>query len=278
MDINVSRNGLGDELAVASSITDEVRDLMLRADLTAAEVKPDGHLVTELDRAIDALVRRRLAEARPYDGVMTEESDPFEGRSGRTWVCDPLDGTRARDLGVPVWNFALALVGPDGWPLVATVLNPLLGRSGERFAAVLGGGTLCNGKRVRVAPPAALGVPIKVGGTGDGRDAPGSVRDTFFTLDAAGSPPAMRRRSGVPTVFKGCRVATGQLDAAIYCGRHAWDAAAIALLVTEAAGRATSIDGNVQRYDREVRGLVVSNGSCHDLVTAAATAAYRDHF
>src|SRR4029453_1583338 len=75
----------------------------------SAERKADDSPVTEADRAVEAFVVSALREAFPDDGVLGEEGARGEGRSGRRWIIDPIDGTRDFMRGIPVWSNLLAL-------------------------------------------------------------------------------------------------------------------------------------------------------------------------
>ncbi|MFW6413096.1 MAG: inositol monophosphatase family protein, partial [Oceanicaulis sp.] len=101
--------------------------------------------VTEADRGVEAELRRRLAEGRPDDAILGEEAAPLPGRSGRTWVLDPVDGTRAFIAGLPTWCVLIALSGPDG-PLLSVVDQPF---TEERFSAIAGQGAWLDHKGVR---------------------------------------------------------------------------------------------------------------------------------
>jgi fructose-1,6-bisphosphatase/inositol monophosphatase family enzyme len=93
----------------------------------AAEFDP----VTEADRAIEARMRALLGQLRPDDGVLGEEQAQTPSRSGRTWVVDPIDGTRAFIAGLPTWCVLIALYGPDG-PLLSIIDQPFHRRAFHR--------------------------------------------------------------------------------------------------------------------------------------------------
>ncbi|GAB5378517.1 MAG: histidinol-phosphatase [Acuticoccus sp.] len=87
--------------------------------------------VTEADRAAEHAIRQRLAVERPEDGILGEEYPPLAGSSGRTWVLDPIDGTRAFMTGMPTWGVLIALAEAEG-PTVGMMAQPFVG---ERFFA-----------------------------------------------------------------------------------------------------------------------------------------------
>jgi len=91
--------------------------------LDAIEVKPDATPVTAADRAAEAAIRRLLAVERPDDGVLGEEFDDVAGASGRVWVLDPIDGTKAFTAGKPTFTTLIALF-EDGAPVLGVIDQP----------------------------------------------------------------------------------------------------------------------------------------------------------
>ncbi len=85
--------------------------------------------VTVADREAEQAIRAVLAELRPEDGILGEEFAPVEGTSGRTWVLDPIDGTRGFISGTPTWGVLIALSEADG-PILGVIDQPY---TGERF-------------------------------------------------------------------------------------------------------------------------------------------------
>jgi len=113
----------------------------------AVEFKGDGSEVTAADRASEEYVRAAVAEAFPEDGLHGEEGAAIESRSGRTWVVDPIDGTRSFASGVPLYGVLLALdVG--GEPVLGCCHFPVLGQT---VVAARGAGAWLDGRRVRVS-------------------------------------------------------------------------------------------------------------------------------
>ncbi|MEM8663929.1 MAG: inositol monophosphatase family protein [Pseudomonadota bacterium] len=87
--------------------------------------------VTVADRAAERVIRERLAEKRPDDAILGEEYPPKEGTSGRTWVLDPIDGTRGFMAGLPTWGVLIALA-EGAEPTTGMMAQPFVG---ERFYA-----------------------------------------------------------------------------------------------------------------------------------------------
>jgi histidinol phosphatase-like enzyme (inositol monophosphatase family) len=105
------------------------------------ETKDDQSPVTPADREAEAAMRRLLAAERPRDGVAGEEYGVEPGTSGRQWVLDPIDGTRAFIAGRPIFGTLIALTD-GGWPVLGVIDQPVLR---ERWIGVAGRPTEFNG-------------------------------------------------------------------------------------------------------------------------------------
>lgn len=132
----MSKTGMDACLPVAHRLADAARPLALRhfrtASLTIEDKSVAGQSydpVTMADRAIEAEMRRILAEARPDDGILGEEFDDIPTRSGMTWVLDPIDGTRSYMCGLPSWGVLIA-VNDGTRPVIGIMDQPF---TGERF-------------------------------------------------------------------------------------------------------------------------------------------------
>jgi len=106
------------------------------------EVKDDASPITLADKAAEAAMRRLLIAERPMDGIIGEEEAAREGTSGRTWVLDPIDGTRSFIAGRPIYGTLIALI-EDGWPLLGVIDQGILD---ERWLGVVGQPTTLNGR------------------------------------------------------------------------------------------------------------------------------------
>jgi inositol-phosphate phosphatase/L-galactose 1-phosphate phosphatase/histidinol-phosphatase len=105
------------------------------------EAKDDASPVTLADRAAERAMREMIEQAYPDDAIIGEEYGVREGTSGRAWVLDPIDGTRAFISGRPIFGTLIALVA-DGWPVLGVLDQPILR---ERWLGVVGRPTLFNG-------------------------------------------------------------------------------------------------------------------------------------
>ena len=141
------------ELEVAQRIAEQAGRLALENHARGfeSETKPDDSPVTSADRANERLITKLLEEAFPDDGILGEEGATREGRSGRRWIIDPIDGTRSFMRGIPTWGVMLGLEAEGN--LVAGACN--LAALGELYSAAAGLGAYCNDKRIRCSPAKA---------------------------------------------------------------------------------------------------------------------------
>jgi histidinol phosphatase-like enzyme (inositol monophosphatase family) len=138
------------EIALAHRLADAARAAIVphfRAPI-AADRKHDATPVTVADREAEQAMRRILTAEVPRDGVHGEEFGASEGRSGRQWVLDPIDGTTAFLAGRATFGTLIALLD-GGFPVLGVIDQPILG---ERWLGVAGQGTTLNGMPVATRP------------------------------------------------------------------------------------------------------------------------------
>jgi histidinol-phosphatase len=167
------------------------------------DTKPDLTPVTDADRAVESALRAELARERPSDSILGEEFGGQPTFSGRQWVIDPIDGTKNFVRGVPVWASLIALLD-DGVPVVGVVSAPALHR---RWWAAAGEGAF-------------------------------AVRDRFIELT-----DAVWRVRAFGDFWSYCLVAEGAVDIAAEPEVSVWDLAPLDILVREAGGAFTGLDG-----------------------------------
>lgn len=193
--------------------------------------------VTEVDVAVDEFLRARLTALAPQYGWLSEESvdNPARLSARRLWIVDPIDGTRAFIAGIPEWTIVAALV-EDGRPLAAAVFAPALD---QMFTAARDAGAELNGERIHASD----------GATVDG--ARMAAPKNYLARIAA----LATRMEAMPKIhslaLRIARVAEGVIDVA-FAGANSrdWDLAAADLLVHEAGGALTTLDGRTLRYNR----------------------------
>jgi myo-inositol-1(or 4)-monophosphatase len=200
--------------------------------------KGPADFVSNADRRAEEILTNELAKARPGVGFLREEGGPIAAAAGeeRRWIVDPLDGTTNFLHGIPHFAVSVALEQAD--QLVAGVVyNPA---TDEMYWAEKGKGAYLNERRLRVSGRSALsdallatGVPFK--GHGDGGQ---FLRE----LEAVMEQVAGIRRFGSAALDL-AHVAAGRFDAFWERALNPWDIAAGILLVQEAGGYVTSLDG-----------------------------------
>jgi len=225
---------------------------------TSAEVqsKFGGSPVTEADLAADALLKRRLREAFPEAGWLSEETaDDAERLERRALlVIDPIDGTRAFVAGDPRWAVSAALV-VDGRPVAAVVHAPALD---ETYAAARGAGATLNGKRIFVSTVDTLATSLLCTGFPvHKRLANPNIHYYWdFTLRSHGV-----RRDGSAALDL-ASVAAGRFDGFWEFGLKAWDTAAGVLLIEEAGGKVSDFAGEPYKLGGPV--VLATNGLIHE--------------
>jgi histidinol-phosphatase len=248
---------LADDLALAQRLADAADEITLarfRAQDLRVAAKPDLSPVSDADFAVEDLVRRLLADARPADAVLGEEHGAT-GEGPRQWVLDPIDGTKNFVRGVPVWATLIALL-VDGRVEVGVASAPALGR---RWWASRGAGAFADGQPIRVSSVAALS-------------------DAHLSYSSLTGWEDRGRLDGVLQLSRDCwrtrafgdfwshmLVAEGAVDASFEPEVSLWDLAALQVIVEEAGGRFTSLDGEARPDGGSV---VCSNGLLHDEVLA----------
>jgi myo-inositol-1(or 4)-monophosphatase len=210
--------------------------------------------VTRADREGERAIRALIERERPEDAILGEEEAPRAGRSGLTWVLDPVDGTRAFLSGVPTWGVLVALDDGAG-PRIGVVLQPF---TGERFLGVAGpGGASGEARLTRAGETAPIGV----------RACPGLSGAVLFSTAPEMFGPAewpayaaLRERVRLARYGIDCYayalLAMGQIDLVVEAGLARYDIAAPAAIVRAAGGVVTGWDGG----DCREGGRVVAAG------------------
>jgi myo-inositol-1(or 4)-monophosphatase len=258
----------GELLALARSVAESAGTLLLDAATgarTAVGTKTSPtDMVTEMDRASEALVMDGLLRARPEDGVLGEEGTARPGTSGVRWVVDPLDGTTNYLYGLPAWAVSVA-AEVDGRVVAAAVADP---SHGEVYGATLGGGATCNGRRLDVGAGPALATALV--GTGFSYEADRRARQAAVLTQVL---PRVRdvRRAGAAALDL-CWVAAGRLDAFYERGLQRWDLAAGDLVATEAGAVTGDLDDGPPSGAFTLAAAPSVFGPLRDLLRAAGAA------
>ena len=227
-----------DLLALARRIGLEAGELAARRRSEGVQVAATKSsivdVVTLADREVEAFVRSAIAEVRPDDGFLGEESTGSASRSGLTWIVDPIDGTVNYLYGIPQYAVSIAVVeggsDPMEWTALAgCVVNPA---GGEVFTASRGGGAFLGDTRLQVNADVALEQALL--STGFSYSAETRARQGQVLAGIVGQVRDIRRAGSASLDL--CWVAAGRLDAYAERGLNPWDHAAGALIVREAGG------------------------------------------
>jgi len=209
--------------------------------------KSDGTPVTQADQRAERLIRDAIAAEFPNDAIMGEEYGATEAASGRQWVIDPIDGTKSFTAGVPLYSNLLAVID-DGVPVLGIINLPAVG---ELLSAVTGHGATCNGEQCRVSDKASLDSAYVM--TSSVRywsyDFQQRVLDNNIILRTWGD------------AYGYAMVATGRAEAMIDPRANLWDVAPIGVILTEAGGTFTDLEGNARVTAGNGIG---TNGVLHD--------------
>ena len=213
-------------------------------------------LVTEVDRACEALVVEVLRRERPGDDLLAEEGGLHADTGARwRWIVDPLDGTVNFAHGYPCFCVSIG-VERDGARQVGVVYDPL---RDELFEAVRGGGARRNGRPIRVSREDRVQRALLA--TGFAYDVHDSPEDNLDRLARAVKRAGGVRRDGSAAIDL-CYVACGRFDGYWELKLHPWDVAAGILIVEEAGGRVTDLSGGPAPASG--REILASNGVLHE--------------
>jgi myo-inositol-1(or 4)-monophosphatase len=266
----------GDLLELACRVAVAAGRLLIgsggRPEVVATKSSPTD-VVTEADRAAEALIRDLIGDARPGERILGEEGGETGSGSGVRWIVDPLDGTVNYLYGLPDWAVSVA-AEVDGAVVAGAVFVP---RRDELFSAATGGGAwLSSGaldwRGEDTAPPVKLacnaGVPLDraLVATGFGYEA---GRRLVQGAVVAGVLPRVRdiRRGGSAAVDL-CSVASGSVDAYYERGVNLWDIAAGALIASEAGAQVTGLHGRPAGPSMTLAAAPPLIGELHDLLAS----------
>jgi histidinol-phosphatase len=240
-------------LEVALAVCDEADELSLagfRRDIRV-DTKADETPVTEIDRAIESLARDRLRSAFPGCCLIGEEEGTDEAGSSLCWFIDPIDATNNYIRGVPVFATLLA-VALDGEVQLGVVSAPALR---ERWMGWRGGGAWRGERPIAVSRVARIEESQLLYGSRSADMRSGLMPGLDATLAQA------RRERGFGDFWGYMLVAEGAAEAMVETGAHPWDWAAPLVIIEEAGGRFTTVDGE-RRFDGA--SAVATNGLIHD--------------
>jgi histidinol-phosphatase len=244
-------------LAFAHELLDETDAIALGhfGGALTIDRKPDRSLVTQADTGVETHIRERVDEAFPQQRVAGEEFGVAGDEGGGRWIVDPIDATHNFVRGIDVFATLLAFER-DGRLEIGVVSAPAMGR---RWFATLGGGAWLRDQRGERR--------IAVSRISDLADAQ-VVFSTLRGLENAGMGEGLRRITnrawrdrGFGDFWGHMLVAQGAGETMIEYGVKPWDMAAPNLIVNEAGGRMTDLQGTPSWTAANV---LTSNGRLHD--------------
>lgn len=251
-----------DDLRLAHVLADDA-DSLTGARFRALDLhvmtKPDLSPVTDADQAVEEGIRRTLSRARPRDAVLGEESGST-GHSQRRWIVDPIDGTKNFVRGVPVWATLISLE-VDGEVVVGVVSAPQLNR---RWWAMKDGGAWTGKSLLRATPCQVSDVS--------------RIEDASFSYSSLEGWEERGRLDDFLSLARRCwrtraygdfwsymMVAEGAVDIAAEPELELYDMAALDVIIREAGGIFTSLDGEPGPGGGNA---LATNGKLHDQALA----------
>jgi myo-inositol-1(or 4)-monophosphatase len=234
-------------------------DLQMAKFGTGVRVEKKGaiDLVTEVDLEVERMFRAMIDERFPDHDVLAEEFGGGVKRASHRWVFDPLDGTTNFAHGVPIFCASLALE-IDGQAVVAAVYDP---NRRELFTAEAGVGSWMNGQRLKVSVTTTVLESILV--TGFPYNIHQNTEEFVKVFAQVLKHARAVRRLGSAAVDI-CWVAAGRMDGFWEASLKAWDMRAGALILQEAGGKVTAMDG--KEWDPYRGDILATNGQIHDEV------------
>jgi histidinol-phosphatase len=259
--------GFAGDLGFAHVLADAADDITMRRfksqDLRV-ETKPDLTPVSDADLAVEESLRNVLSRARPRDAMLGEESG-HTGSSQRCWVIDPIDGTKNFVRGVPVWATLIGLMDED--EVIAGVVSaPALGRRwwAARDGGAWTGKSLTKATACRVSDVASL-CDASLSYSGLSTWEAGGRINEFFGLTRK-----VWRTRAYGDFWSHVLVAEGAVDISAEMDVSLWDLAALQIIVEEAGGAFTDVDG---RARPDCGSVVCTNGLLHSEVLSLLGAA-----
>lgn len=258
-----TRESYTDDLRLAHLLADNADSITMsrfRAGDLKIDTKPDMTPVSDADVATEQAIRATLAKARPRDAVHGEEGDDT-GWGPRRWVIDPIDGTKNYVRGVPVWATLISLMVNDE-VVVGVVSAPALGRRwwAAKEQGAWAGKTFMKGQPIAVSSVSKL-------------------EDASFSYSSLDGWMTSGRGQHFVNLLRECwrtraygdfwsymLVAEGAVDLASEPELALHDMAALDVIVREAGGQFTNLDGKPGPFGP---GAIATNGVLHEAVLEA---------
>ncbi|MBR3796724.1 MAG: inositol monophosphatase [Clostridia bacterium] len=229
---------------------------------SSVHIKGSNDFVTDADLAVSDYLTAQLPALIEDSRVLSEEDAEKTGIDGKVFIIDPIDGTTNLMYGM---NMSVVSVGycEDGVPMLAAAYQPF---TDEMFTAERGKGAYLNGQSIHVNADARVCDALIGIETGP---ATRMEQENFFKAMFALQKESRGLRLSGSAALDFCYVACGRLSAAAYHYLYPWDFAAGMLLVAEAGGRVTLMDGSAPVLTGRSKPLLSSNARIHEELLAA---------
>jgi myo-inositol-1(or 4)-monophosphatase len=240
-------------LKFAKELAKEAGDIMkryFREESTLPNWKNPNDPVTKADQAINSLVIEKIKSKYPNHGILGEE-ESFNSKNENLWLVDPVDGTIPFILGQPISAFLLAFT-KEGRPEIAVAYNPWID---IMHWAVKGKGAFCNGKELKISEPQTKFVELILWNTAPLKNQLSGIHEK---LEKAGLSP--QNFAGGNSRYG---VAENRLYGVIFAGKDPWDSVVLDLVVTEAGGVATDLNGKTLDFRGQIYGTVAGSRKTH---------------
>ncbi len=220
------------------------------------EVKSRTELVTKIDKQIDEFIVKKIKEKYPEHNILIEESGKYDSESEYTWIVDPLDGTHNFIHRMPYFSVSIALLHKDT-VVLGVIYFPMFD---ELYTAEKGKGSFLNGKKINVSNKKFKEHNLMVFDAHFGDSEKKKKIRIFSNLVDHISKVRVFGCATLNLVY----VASGIADLGILINSKPWDFAAGALIVEEANGKVTDLNGN--KWSIDTKNLVSSNNRFHDKI------------
>lgn len=235
----------------------------MRDGVTVSFKREANDLLTEVDLAVQEELVRRIRTAYPDDAIVAEEAGLDSARigsNGRTWLIDPIDGTQNFVRGLfPAYGISVALA-EGGKPIAGGVAVP---GKGELYLAERGAGAFRNGERIRVSDIDTVDCARAEIDFSCPSDRTRTLQQFGPLIEAVGQV-----RCHCAAVIGLCSIATGDMDAYVHVTLNPYDYAAAMVIVEEAGGVVSRLNGDpIHLFDARP-GVLGSNGRIHDELRA----------
>lgn len=245
-------------LQIAKKLAHDAGTMALDYQKKGFKVKSKGshtNLVTEADKACEALIIKTIKSNFPEHSILSEESDPIIGKSEYKWIIDPIDGTSNFSRGIPLFSISIAII-KNGKPIIGVVEVPALG---ESFWAKEGEGAYLGSKRLYVSQTSEIKNSMMATGFPYRRDHPRFAKN--MELFKAFYEPSLGVRRFGSAALDLCYVAAGRFDGFWEYDLEPWDIAAGKIILEEAGGMVTNMDGST--LNPKQQNILATNGLVH---------------